>query len=72
MLVENLIENKSLRKLSLNGNFIKDEGCEFIAFFLGLPTCFLEEIELQENFISERGGKALFEVLDPSTKLETQ
>jgi len=35
-LIEALIENKSLRKLNLASNFMKDEGCQMLCFYLGL------------------------------------
>jgi len=72
LVVEALIENHSLKRLHLASNFLKCEGADFLTFYLGLPTCILEEIDLQDNFIGEKGGFSLFEVLDPSTKTEAE
>jgi Ran GTPase-activating protein (RanGAP) involved in mRNA processing and transport len=45
-LVDALSKNKSLRTLNLASNFIKDEGCQALCFFLLQPTCQLKEINL--------------------------
>ena len=39
-------------------------------FFLGLPTCLIEDLNLQDNFISDKSIPFLFEILDPMTKIE--
>ena len=65
-LIEALIENRSLRKLNLASNFMKDDGCQMLCFYLGLPTCMLIELNLQDNFITDKSASVLIEVLDPT------
>ena len=72
ILVEALIENKTLRKLSIASNFIKCEGAECLSFMLGLETCLLEEIDISDNFIGDRGAQALLDVLEPVVKAEIE
>lgn len=67
ILVDALIVNTSLRKLHLASNFIKDEGAECLSFLLGLDTCYLEELDISDNFICTRGALALYSVLDISS-----
>ena len=55
-LIDALIENQTLRKLSIASNFIKCEGAECLSFMLGLETCLLEELDISDNFISNRGA----------------
>ena len=51
---------------------MKCEGAECLSFMLGLETCLLEEIDISDNFIQNKGAQALLEVLDPGTKTETE
>ena len=39
---------------------------------LGLETCLLEEIDISDNFIGDRGAQALLDVLEPVVKAETE
>lgn len=66
-LIEALCDNRSLRKLNLASNFIKDDGCEQVCYYLGLPTCLLLELNLQDNFITEKSAGCIIDVLDPGT-----
>ena len=51
---------------------MKCEGAECLSFMLGLETCLLEEIDISDNFIQNKGAQALLEVLDPGTKTESE
>ena len=51
ILVDSLIENRSLKRLNLASNFMKDEGAECVAFYLGLKICLLEQLDLSDNFV---------------------
>ena len=62
ILVDALIVNTTVRTLALASNFIKDEGAECMSFLLGLETCQLEQLDISDNFICQRGALAILSV----------
>ena len=43
-----------------------------MSFLLGLDTCFLEELDISDNFICTRGALALFSVFDTGSQIKDE
>lgn len=49
---------------------MRDDGCQMLCFYLGLPTCMLLELDLQDNFLTDKSAATLIEVLGPTSVSE--
>lgn len=63
MIIENLLENQTLKVLDLNSNEISFKGCEALARYIRLPSCTLEALHIASNKCSDFGAKALSQAI---------
>lgn len=63
IIMEHLVENKTLKVLDLNANYISFKGCEAIAKYLKSDNCELESLHLANNKCSDYGAKAVADAL---------